>query len=179
MKGVSVEYHVLDAVKDEDLLSLGVRRFDKAVCTMALMDMPEITPLLSALKQILKPSCAFVFSIPHPCFNSADFQRFSEMYEEEAGRLAIRNGIKMHDYLTPYAKKTEGIVGQPEYQYHFHRPLNIIFKACFDAGFVMDGIEEPAFPKPDKEKAGVSWADMPEIPPVLVVRMRLSTHGVD
>ena len=37
----------------------------------------------------------------------------------------------------------------------------------------MDGIEEPALPKPDKLKAGVRWDDMPEIPPILIVRMRL------
>ena len=48
-KDAAVEYHVLDAARTDALLSLGARRFDKAVCTMALMDMPEIIPLLSAL----------------------------------------------------------------------------------------------------------------------------------
>ena len=37
-----VEYHVLDAANTEALLSLGSNRFNKAVCTMAIMDMPEI-----------------------------------------------------------------------------------------------------------------------------------------
>ena len=36
-------------------ISLGARRFNKAVCSMALMDMPEIAPLLVALSQLLKP----------------------------------------------------------------------------------------------------------------------------
>jgi 2-polyprenyl-3-methyl-5-hydroxy-6-metoxy-1,4-benzoquinol methylase len=171
--GVTVEYHVLDAANSSGLQSLGVHRFDKAVCTMALMDMPEIAPLLSALTQVLKPSGIFVFSVTHPCFHSAAIQRFAEMYEQEAGRHIIRTGVKVCSYITPYPKKTEGIIGQPEPQYYYHRPLHLLFNACFDAGFVLDKMEEPAFPAPEKKIAGVRWDDMPEIPPVMVTRMKL------
>lgn len=170
---VAVEYHVLDAAKADSLLSLGHRRFNKAVCTMALMDMPEITPLLSALPQMLKPGGVFVFSVTHPCFHSAAIQRVAEMYEEEAGRHIIRTGIKVWSYLSPFAKKTEGIIGQPEPQFCYHRPIHVLFQSCFEAGFVMDGIEEPGLPEPDRRRAGVRWDDMPEIPPVMLVRMRL------
>jgi 2-polyprenyl-3-methyl-5-hydroxy-6-metoxy-1,4-benzoquinol methylase len=51
----SIEYHVADAANNAALLSFGIRRFDKAVCTMALMDMAQIQPLLQALKQMLRP----------------------------------------------------------------------------------------------------------------------------
>ena len=68
------------------------------------------------------------------------------MYEEEGGRHIIRTGVKVSSYLSPFAKKTEGIIGQPEPQYYYHRPIHVLFKACFAAGFVMDGIEEPGFP---------------------------------
>ena len=169
----AIEYHVLDAAKTDALLSLGVSRFNKAVCTMALMDMPEITPLLSGLTQMLKPCGVFVFSVTHPCFHSAAIQRFAEMYEEDAGRHIIRTGVKVSSYLTPFAKKTEGIIGQPEAQYYYHRPIQVLFQSCFETGLVVDGIEEPGLPEPDKRSAGVRWDDMPEIPPVMVVRMRL------
>ena len=43
------------------------------------------------------------------------------------------------------AQRGEGIVGQPEPHIYFHRPLNELLGVCFQAGFVMDGIEEPAF----------------------------------
>ena len=165
---------MLDAAKVDAMLSLGTGRFDKAVCTMALMDMPEITPLFSALTRILKPGGSFVFSVTHPCFHSGGIQRSTEMYEKKAGRHIIRTGVKVCSYLSPFAKKTEGIIGQPEPQWYYHRPIHVLFGSCFAAGFVVDGIEEPGFPEPEKPRASVRWDDMPEIPPVMVVRMRLN-----
>ena len=99
------------------------------------------------------------------------------MYEDEAGRHIARTGVKVSSYLTPFAKKTEGIIGQPEPQYYYHRPIHVLFQSCFEAGFVVDGIEEPALPQPDKPQAGVRWDDMPDIPPIMVVRMKLSAAG--
>ena len=170
--GAAVEYHVLDAANPEALLSLGMCTFDKAVCTMALMDMPQIDPLLSALARMLKPHGSFVFSVTHPCFNTAGIQRFAEMVEDEAGRHIIRTGVKVSSYLSPRARKTEGIIGQPELQFDFHRPLHMLLQACFNTGFVLDGIEEPRLPDPGQPKAGVRWDEMPEIATILVVRMR-------
>jgi hypothetical protein len=54
----------------------------------------------------------------------------------------------------------------------FHRPISTLFRFGFEAGFVVDGIEEPRFPG-DQPRAGIRWHDMPDIPPVMVVRMRL------
>jgi SAM-dependent methyltransferase len=169
----SIEYRVLDAASIDDLLSLGANRFTKAVCTMALMDMPEIAPLFRALSRLIPRDGTFVFSLPHPCFHSATMQRFAEMYEEGAGRNVIRTGVKVSAYLSPSARKTEGIIGQPEPQFFFHRPIGRLFQHGFDAGFVVDGFEEPGFAQAETPKAGVRWHDMPEIPPILVVRMRL------
>jgi len=51
-----IEYRVMDATDEAQLLSLGRQQFDAAVCTMALMDMPAIEPLVSALRQLLSPA---------------------------------------------------------------------------------------------------------------------------
>ena len=139
---------------------------------MALMDMPEIAALFHALSQLLQQNAPFVFSVLHPCFHSATIQRFAEMYEEGAGRHVIRTGVKVSSYLSPSAQKTEGIIGQPEPQFLFHRPLSRLLQQGFDAGFVVDGFEEPGFMPADTPRAGVKWHDMPDIPPILVVRMR-------
>jgi SAM-dependent methyltransferase len=169
---VAVEYHVVDAADPAALLSLGSNRFNKAVCTMALMDMPEIGPLFEARSKVLTPRGVFVFSVTHPCFHSASIQRFAEIYEEQAGGHVIRSGVKVSSYLSPSARKWEGIVGQPEPQWFFHRPISTLFQFGFQAGFVVDGIEEPHFAE-SRPKAGVRWHDMPDIPPVMVVRMTL------
>jgi len=173
----NIEYHVLDAAQANRMRSLGAGRFDKAVCTMALMDMQEIRPLFKALSRLLKPGGLFVFSVTHPCFNSAAIRRFCEMYEDESGRHIVRTGINVAAYRTPFAKKTEGIIGQPRPQYYFHRPLHLLLQCGFDAGFVVDGMEEPGFAATAPRKPGVRWDDMPEIPPVMVVRLRLGKRG--
>jgi ubiquinone/menaquinone biosynthesis C-methylase UbiE len=169
----AVEYHVVDAANAEGVLSPGSNRFNKAVCTMAIMDMPEIGPLFGLLSRVLTPGGAFVFSVTHPCFHTAAIQRFTEIYEEQEGRHVIRSGVKVSSYLSPFAKKTAGIVGQPEAQWFFHRSLSMIFGFGFDSGFVVDGIEEPRLPAAEQSEAGVRWRDMPDIPPIMVVRMKL------
>ena len=66
----NVDYRVIDATDEVQLRSLGAHSFDAAVCTMALMDIPTIEPVLTTLPSLLKPSGRFVFSVQHPCFNS-------------------------------------------------------------------------------------------------------------
>jgi SAM-dependent methyltransferase len=168
-EGVDIEYRVIDACDRAQLLSLGVRRFDAAVATMALMDMAEIEPLFSALREVLKPGGRFVFTVCHPALNSAGAVRFMEARETN-GRYAPECGVKVTAYLTPRAWKSEGIVGQPEPQYYFHRPLSALLGAGFREGFVLDGLEEPALAPVDPGR-GIKWEQMADIPPVLAARM--------
>jgi hypothetical protein len=114
-----------------------------------------------------------VFSVTHPCFHSAVIQRFAEISEDQSGRHVVSTGVKVSSYLSPSARRTEGIAGQPKTQFVFHRPIAVLFQQGFDAGFVVDGIEEPRFPPPETARASVRWSDMAEIPPILVVRMIL------
>ena len=65
----NIDYRIVDATDDQQLRSLGEQEFDAAVCTMALMDMAEINPLLAMLPSLLKSGGRFVFSVQHPCFN--------------------------------------------------------------------------------------------------------------
>jgi hypothetical protein len=88
----------------------------------------------------------------------------------------IRSGVKVSSYLSPCARKTAGIVGQPEPQWFFHRPISALFRFGFEAGFVVDGIEEPQFAR-NGPLPGVRWHDMPDIPPIMVVRMKLIASG--
>ncbi|MFH1638744.1 MAG: class I SAM-dependent methyltransferase [Chloroflexota bacterium] len=168
-----IEYHVLDATSPDALLSLGKKRFDAAVCTMALMDMSSIEPLISCLPQMLKQNGRFVFSVLHPVFNSGTCRRIAEESFQD-GRLVTKVGVVVTDYLQPFAHRGIGVPGQPELQYYFHRPLSVISNTCFKHGCVLDRIEEPAFPESPEDASGsISWHNMPSIPPVLVARMLL------
>ena len=169
----AVEYHVVDTANAESVLSPGFKRFNKAVCTMAIMDMPEIGLLFSLISRVLTPGGAFVFSVTHhvsiPQPSSASPRATTN---KEAGAL-LAPGVKVSSYLSPSARKTEGITGQPEPQWVFHRSLSALFGFGFEAGFVVDGIEEPRLPGSDQPEAGVHWHHMPDIPPIMVVRMKL------
>jgi 2-polyprenyl-3-methyl-5-hydroxy-6-metoxy-1,4-benzoquinol methylase len=171
----NVEYRVVDATKREELLALGAAQFDGAVSSMALMDMEDIDPLMGALATLLRPGGWFVFSICHPCFQAPDAVRFAES-TDAGGKVTNRTGMKVSQYLTPGTTKGLGIIGQPEPQYYFHRPLSVLFGAGFRNGFVIDALEEPRLtPDPDEDRRlkWLRWDEMTEIPPVLVVRMRL------
>src|SRR5437660_12337430 len=41
-----IEYRLLDATREDQIVALGQQRFDAAVCNMAIMDMAEVDPLL-------------------------------------------------------------------------------------------------------------------------------------
>lgn len=169
-----IEYRVIDATDYQQLLSLGERRFDAAVSTMALMDMSELEPLLSALSLLLKPGGRFIFSIMHPCFNFVENPKIvEEQYQD--GKLVTRYAVKVMSYIQPVACKGLGIIGQPVPHIYFHRPLSLLLNQCFQAGFVLDRFEEPTFEKNAQGDRPFSWENLPDIPPVLVARMRSAT----
>jgi 2-polyprenyl-3-methyl-5-hydroxy-6-metoxy-1,4-benzoquinol methylase len=167
-----IEYQLLDATNEAQLLTLGERQFDAAVCTMALMDMAAIEPLLAALGRLLKPGGRFVFSVLHPCFHSTGCTMVAER-TERGGEMKTVYSVKVSRYIQPWAEKGVAIAGEPIAHYLFQRPLSVLFNACFRAGFVLDGLEEPIDPSEPPAIPSFSWAHCKEIPPVLEARMRL------
>lgn len=168
-----ITYHVLDATDRKALLALGEGQFDAALCQMALFDMAEIEPLLSVLPRLLRPGGLFVFSVIHPCFNSARVTHVAEL-EDRDGKIITSYAIKVSSYMSPLVSRGAAIPGQPRPQLYFHRPLQVLLGAGFEAGFVLDGLEERAFPADHQTSRNpLSWGgNFSEIPPVLVVRLR-------
>jgi len=170
-----IAYHLVDATQEEQIVAFGTQRFDAAICNMALMDMAEIDPLMRGVRQVLKPGGRFVFALCHPCFNTTG----TAVSAEEAtinGELVATHSVKVTTYLHQTPQKGIGIIGQPASQYYFDRPLHVLFNACFRAGLVMDGLEEPAFNHPHDGSTlnrALGWANYSEIPPVLVARLRV------
>jgi 2-polyprenyl-3-methyl-5-hydroxy-6-metoxy-1,4-benzoquinol methylase len=167
-----IEYQVLDATDELSLRALGPGSFDAALCNMALMDMAEIRPLMRALAGLLRLGGRFVFTLLHPCFNGAT-SRVGEMTEVD-GEPVLTYAIKVARYLTPSTEHGSAILGQPQKQLYFFRPLHLLLNSAFEAGLVMDGIEETSFP-PDTlpGRRLLNWSGLfSEFPPILAVRMR-------
>lgn len=161
-----IDYRVVDATDEGQMLALGSSAFDALVCNMALMDMPAIDPLLRAATRLLEPEGRFVFSVQHPAFNS---NAVSLCGERDAGD-ASSYWVKVTDYLTVPAGKGVGMPGEPLPHWYFHRPLHELFGAFFRAGFVLDGLEEPRFAAPSDDPHRLGWGNVSGIPPVLVAR---------
>jgi SAM-dependent methyltransferase len=167
-----IEFRRVDAIDEAQLLSLGERCFDAAVSNMALMDMPVIEPLLAALSRLLQAGGRFVFTVPHPCFNNSGCARVVEETERE-GEIVVTHAMKVWRYLSTEPTKGIGIRGQPALQYYIHRPISVLFAACFQAGFVLDGLEEPAFQHESDNPRAINAGNFREIPLVLGARLRL------
>lgn len=167
-----IEYRQVDATDEAQLLTLGEQRFDAAVCNMALQDMVVAEPLLRALKQLLKPTGRFVFSLPHPAFNFPAGTRLALEEDDRDGSVVETYYVKVSNYLDVPPVKGAGMLGEPAPHFYFHRPLSRIFGACFAAGFVLDGLEEPAFGPDEPAGRPLGWANFKAIPPVLAARLR-------
>ena len=166
-----IAYHVIDAADYEQLVALGREQFEAGVCNMAIMDMPVIDPLLRAVKDLLKSGGRFVFSIMHPCFNTIGIKKVVEE-EDVEGELVSQYAVKVSAYIDPVTRKGLGVIGQPEPHYYFHRPLSLLLGRCFQAGLVVDGLEEPVFAGEVEGDRPLSWTNFKKIPPVLMVRLR-------
>jgi 2-polyprenyl-3-methyl-5-hydroxy-6-metoxy-1,4-benzoquinol methylase len=165
-----IDYRLVDATDEAQLLALGEGKFDALVCNMVLMDMPVIDPLLRAGRRLLVPRGRLVFAVQHPAFNSNAVSLCAETETRPDGHEVMRHAVKMTDYLAVPAGKGSGMPGEPEPHWYFHRPLHELFGAFFQAGFVLDALEEPALATRNENQQELSWSNLPGIPPILVGR---------
>ena len=96
--------------------------------------------------------------------------------EDKDGEMFTTYSVKVTGYQSPSVKMGLALHGQQRPQPYFHRPLQMLLGAGFAAGFAVNGLEERAFP-PDhpKGRSSLGWGpEFSEIPPVMVVRMRLT-----
>lgn len=165
-----IDYRLVDATDEAQLLALGEGHFDAILCNMALMDMPNIAPLVAAARRLLTAEGRFVFSVQHPAFNSIATRLCAESVTRDDGGEVAMHAVKIASYLTTPPGKGTGMLGEPEHHWYFHRPLHALFGVFFKTGFVLDGLEEPAFVVSHKDERTLSWSNVPDIPPVLAAR---------
>lgn len=170
--GNRITCHVIDASDLTAMLALGEGQFDAACSQMALMDMAEIDPLASALRRLIRPGGRFVFAVMHPCFNGLH-TTFAVETPVQGEESTPQSALMVSRYMTPFTGNGLALRQQTQPQPYFHRPLHDLLRPFFRAGFVMDALEEAAFPpeyRPDKVD---SWSGVySEFPPVLMVRLQ-------
>jgi 2-polyprenyl-3-methyl-5-hydroxy-6-metoxy-1,4-benzoquinol methylase len=169
--GPDIRYQIADMTKKGDLAKLADKPYDAVVCTMALMDVSDIKPLASYLPKLLKHGGRFVFSQLHPCFNSGTSTQVQEV-DDLGGEVHTRFFVKVSDYLTEKTTPGFAMLGQPQAQYYFHRPISLLLGTFFQFGLVLDAIEEPSFANAgpgDRLFLNV----FRNIPPALVCRLHL------
>jgi ubiquinone/menaquinone biosynthesis C-methylase UbiE len=165
-----IDYQAIDVTSTDDLNKLKGYTFDSIVCTMALMDIENIEPLIPFLPKILKNNGKFVFSILHPCFNSGENTLLHE-HNESGGTINDNYYVKVSNYLISQPIKGIGMVGQPRPQYYFHRPLSEVLSLCFKNNFYMDGLREPSFK--DTESKNIFDNVYKNIPPAIICSFKL------
>ena len=166
-----IEYRVIDATEEDELLSLGAASYESALSNMALFDMAEIETLFRILPRLLKPGGTFVFSLTHPAFNNASSMHVVEEFDD--GEIKTIYSVKISRYMTPYHAQGLALLSQPRPQLYFERPLQTYLHLGFQYGFVLDGFEERAFPPDHPQTSPLGWGGkFSEIPPVLIARFR-------
>lgn len=169
----AVELLVADATAPDLAERLGGRAFDAAVGTMAIMDIEDAGAVFSNVRAVLADGAPFVFTVMHPAFNTTGTALWAEAIER-GDRFGTAYGVRVERYLSLGPSRGEAMAGQPEVQWYFHRPLHELLGAAFAAGFVVDGLLEPAFaPETDEPRSDLHWdGRYAEFPPVLAVRLR-------
>ena len=177
-EGLHINLIELDATDRAQLAALAGARhapFGAAVCNMALMDIAEITPLFDMLPLALAEDAPFIFSVLHPAFTPGPrVKLFRERTETSDGHFIEETGIRITSYLNRGPGRGIAVKGQPAIQHYFDRTLTELFTTAFDRGWVLDGIREPAITDGGAGDAEnrLSWDHLPNIPPVMVARLR-------
>jgi len=122
-------YHVLDAT---DLKEFSSNHFHLVACFMSLQDIENYEKAISEVARVLRNRGRFVFSIPHPCFETiiADGKRTSAT-RKYFGTVKYPVQWKMERLVKPFRTTS------------FHRTLTNYFDALFRSKLFVSNLVEP------------------------------------
>lgn len=91
---------------------------------------------------------------------------------EEGGAVSETHGIEIRRSLTQRTGLGVAMVGQPEPQLYFDRPLSSPIGPFLARRLVLNAFEEPSFPiRENSSTKWFDWENFQQIPPVIVVRL--------
>ncbi|ETX07004.1 class I SAM-dependent methyltransferase [Candidatus Entotheonella palauensis] len=165
----SMTFHVVNAIDEDAVLNFGEGTFDAVVCTMAIMDMPQIEPMAAWISKMLKSHGRFVFSVVHPAFNSG---HATLVAERNLGDGTLKYSVRADNYLDVKVTEAKGIVDQPTKHFYFERPISMLLNTFFARGLVMDRMIETGFEPREEPDYRLNWLNLQGIPQVMIARLR-------
>lgn len=144
----------------EALSSLTDASFDGATCCLALTDFDDLSAILAATSRVLKRNGWLVVASLHPCFEAPRAAN-----GEHRGRTVklVSHYFEEGRWWPEDRTRLFGEIG-----WH-HRTLSTILNTFLDAGFALDGAQEPQAPA-DVIAESPSYGQVAE---VLTLRWRL------
>lgn len=136
--GPNETYLILSA---EDMKSIQDKRFDAAICVLALQNIKNMQAAILEISRTLKNGGRAVFVINHPAFRIPTASSWS--YDEKQNTQYRR----VDKYLSEITQEVDMTQGEKNfnkkiYTYSYHHPLQIFFKAFNKAGLSVARLEE-------------------------------------
>lgn len=138
----NVSFRVEDA---RTLASIAGGSMDVVVSQMAMMDIADHLSLFRAVRRVICPDGAFVFSLLHPCFQSPT------RLPDEPPFLLDEAGERIACLAWRYADERHFLSGGTGVRGHvgsYHRMLSTYVNDLIDSGFSLDRLEEPVWDVP-------------------------------
>ena len=108
--------------------------FDGVVCSMALMDIPDLAVTARSVAHLLRPNGWFAFSILHPCFHTS-----------QSGEIETPDGPArtISRYFVEGHWRSDTRTGPPGKVGAYHRTLSTYVNTLSDAGLQLERLSEP------------------------------------
>ncbi len=148
------------------LVGVAFEPFDGVVCSMALMDIPDLAAVAHSVAHLLRPDGWFAFSILHPCFHTS-----------ESGEIETPDGAArtISRYFVEGHWRSDTRTGPPGKVGAYHRTLSTYVNTLSDTGLQVERLTEPGMEADLPQSLGLSQANRlvwAEVPAILVALCR-------
>lgn len=137
---------------------------DAAVACLVFEHIAEVDAALREVARVLRPDGTFLFLLNHPLLQTPG----SGWIDDQ-----VVDPPEQYWRIGPYLDEAETVeeVEKGVFIRFYHRPLSRYLNAAFDAGLVLERMEEPA-PPPGFLARAEEYADAASVPRLLFLRFR-------
>lgn len=160
-KSGDIDYHCSDAA---NMPFLKDNTFGLVICSMGLIDTPDLEGTLKEIQRVMKKGGCFIMSIIHPCF---DRPRTGAWVRDGEGR---KLHFKIDNYMKEETLTINWDMKRLKYPFDtigYHRTLSTYMNALIENKFQIDRILEPCL----KENGEIDQEEF-RVPNFLIIRCK-------